>query len=77
MSYEDFMTQKETKIVTKRYKVTEAQDAKLLEIENELGIPPSSIVRLVLNCFLPKVRDENFRYGGIKDLWDRTHIFLS
>lgn len=72
MSYEDFMTQKETKIVTKRYKVTEAQDAKLLEIENELGIPPSSIVRLALNCFLPKVRDENFRYGGIKDLWDRN-----
>lgn len=72
MSYEDFMTQKETKTVTKRYKVTEAQDAKLLEIENELGIPPSSIVRLALNCFLPKVRDENFRYGGIKDLWDRN-----
>lgn len=41
MTYNDFMTQTETKIVTKRYKVTEMQD-------------------------------ENFRYGGIKELWDRN-----
>ena len=70
MSWDLMMTQNETKIVTKRYKVTEAQDEKLLEIERELNIPPSAIVRLALNCFLPKLRDENFRYGGIKELWD-------
>lgn len=72
MSYENFMTQKETVHVTKRYKVTEAQDEKLLEIERDLNIPPSAIVRLALNCFLPKLRDENFKYGGIKELWDRN-----
>lgn len=70
MSYEDFMTQKEIIHATKRYKVTEQQDQKLLEIERELGISPSAIVRLALNCFLPKVKDENFKYEGIKRLWD-------
>ncbi len=71
MNWKETVAQKEIKIVTKRYKITEAQDKKLLEIEQELNIPPSSIVRLALNCFLPKVRDENFKYGGIKDLWDK------
>ena len=72
MSYEDFMTQKEIIHVTKRYKVTEAQDNKLMEIERELGISPSAMVRLALNIILPKLRDENFKYGGIKELWDRN-----
>lgn len=70
MNWEEIVTQKETKIVTKRYKITEQQDLKLIEIDRELGIPPSAIVRLALNCFLPKVRNENFKYSGIKDLWD-------
>lgn len=70
MSYPDFLAQSETKTVTKRYKITEGQDQKLLEIERELNIPPSAIVRLALNCFFPKIRDENFKYAGIKDLWD-------
>lgn len=70
MNWEEIVAQKETKIVTKRYKITEQQDLKLIEIDRELGIPPSAIVRLALNCFLPKVRDENFKYSGIKDLWD-------
>lgn len=47
-------------------------DNKLLEIEKELNIPPSSIVRLALNCFLPKLRGEGFTYGGIRELWDRS-----
>ena len=57
--------------VNERFDITEAQSEKLKEIKAELNIPPSAIVRLALNCFLPKVRDENFKYGGIKDLWDR------
>lgn len=72
MSYEDFMTQKEIIHVTKRYKVTEEQDNKLLEIERELGISPSAIVRLALNTFLPKIKDEGFKYGGIKEFWDKN-----
>jgi phage terminase small subunit len=72
MSYENFMAQKEIIHVTKRYKITEQQDEKLIEIEKELGISPSAIVRLALNIFLPKLRDENFKYGGIKELWGRN-----
>jgi hypothetical protein len=70
MSYPEFLTQKETIHVTKRYKITEQQDNTLLEIERELNIPPSAIVRLALNCFLPKIKDDNFKYEGIKNLWD-------
>lgn len=72
MTYEEFVTQKDTIYITKRYKVTDKQDEKLLEIEKELGISPSAIVRLALNTFLPKLRDENLKYGGIKELWDRN-----
>jgi len=72
MSYQDFMTQKDTILVTKRYKITSTQNEKLLEIERELNIPPSAIVRLALNVFLPKIKDENFKYEGIKKLWNET-----
>jgi len=53
-------------------KVTQRQDSALLEIDKELFIPPSAMVRLALNVTLPKFRDENFKYGGIKELWDRN-----
>ncbi len=74
MSYKDnlpeFMAKIATKTVNKRFDITEAQYQKLIEIDEYLKIPPSAIIRIALNCFLPKVKDENFRYGGIKDLWD-------
>jgi hypothetical protein len=53
-----------------RFDITEKQYQKLLEIDDMLKIPPSAIVRLALDCFLPKTKNENFRYAGIKDLWD-------
>lgn len=75
MSYDnnlpDFMAKSAVNYVNERFDITEAQSEKLKEIKAELNIPPSAIVRLALNCFLPKVRDENFKYGGIKELWDR------
>ena len=70
MNWEEIVSQPMTEYVTNRYKVTKQQDEKLREIENELNIPPSAIVRLALNCFLPKIKDENFKYAGVKDLWD-------
>lgn len=70
MNWEEIVSQPMTEYVTNRYKVTKRQDEKLREIENELNIPPSAIVRLALNCFLPKNKDEGFKYSGIKDLWD-------
>jgi hypothetical protein len=72
MNWEEIIAQKDTIHVTKRYKITEAQNQKLLEIERELNIPPSAIVRLALNCFLPKIKDGNFKYSGIKNLWDTS-----
>ena len=67
----EFMSKNAVNYVNKRFDITETQYEKLREIEENLKIPPSAIVRLAINCFLPKVRDENFRYGGIRELWDR------
>ncbi len=72
MSFEEILAQDVPKYVTNRYKVTDKQDEKLREIERELNIPPSAIVRIALNCFLPKIKDEGFRYSGIKLLWDEN-----
>lgn len=74
MNLEEIMSQKETLIVTKRYKVTKAQDDTLLEIERELNIPPSSIVRMALNCFLPKTKNCGFKYEGIKQLYNERKV---
>lgn len=72
MTWEDITAQSETIIVTRRYKVTKQMDDALNEIERELNIPPSAIVRLALNTFLPKVKDSHFKYEGIKNLWNEN-----
>lgn len=72
MTWEDISAQSETVIVTRRYKVTKSMDDTLNEIERELNIPPSAIVRLALNTFLPKVKDSHYKYEGIKNLWDQN-----
>ena len=76
MSYKshlpEFMAKPPVNYVNERFDITKQQSEKLKEIKEELGIPASAIVRLALNIFLPKLRDENFKYGGIKELWDRN-----
>lgn len=72
MTWEEIVAQNKTELVTKRYKVTKQMDATLLEIQRELDIPPSAIVRLALNTLLPKIKDSGFRYEGIKRLWNEN-----
>jgi hypothetical protein len=76
MSYKDnlpdFLSKPAVNYVNKRFDITNQQYNKLKEIEEELKIPASAIIRLALNTFLPKLRDEGFKYGGIKQLWDRN-----
>lgn len=68
----EFMAKTAVNYVNKRIDITELQYQKLVEIDENLKIPPSAIIRLALNCFLPKLNNENFTYGGIKELWDRN-----
>jgi len=76
MSYSDnlpdFLSKPAVNYVNKRFDITDQQYNKLKEIEDELKIPPSAIIRLALNTFLPKLRDAGFKYAGIKDVWDRS-----
>lgn len=68
----EFMANPATTYVNERFDITTQQSAQLKLIKEELGIPPSAIIRLALNTFLPKLRDAGFKYAGIKDVWDRS-----
>jgi len=76
MSYKqnvpEFMAKPAVTYVNERFDITTKQSEKLREIKEELGIPPSAMVRLALNIILPKLRDEGFKYAGIKDVWNRS-----
>lgn len=68
----EFLSKDAVKIVNKRFDITEGQYLILQEIDEHLKIPPSAIVRLALNTFLPKVRDSHFKYEGIKNIWNQN-----
>lgn len=55
------MAQRDTTLVTNRYKVTEDQDRDLRNIEQRIGIAPSMIVRLALDILLPRMQNENIK----------------
>lgn len=61
MNYNKNMAQRETTLVTNRYKVTEDQDRELRNIEQRIGIAPSMIVRLALDILLPRIQNENIK----------------
>lgn len=68
----EFMANHAVNYVNERFDITMDQSHKLREIKEQLNIPPSAIIRLALNCFLPKLKDEGFKYSGISDLWNDT-----
>ena len=68
----DFLLPTAMKTVNKRFDITEDQYLMLQQIDEHLKIPPSAIVRLALNTFLPKIRDSHFKYEGIKNLWNEN-----
>ena len=70
MYYKREVPQKRISIVTKIYKITTAQDEQLLNLEKKLHIPASSLVRLALDCFLPKVSNMEVTEEGILNLWN-------
>lgn len=53
-------------LVEGRYKVTKQQKQKLKELEDRLHIPASALVRMALDCFLPKTNNQGFTENGIK-----------
>ena len=68
----EFLAKKDIKTVNKRFDITERQYQALSEIDEYLKIPPSAIVRIALNCFLPKIKNDNFTYEGINKLWNEN-----
>lgn len=68
----EFMAKNVTNLVNKRFDITESQYEKLMEIYEQLKIPPSAIVRIALDTFLPKTKNNYFRYAGIMDVWNNT-----
>ena len=66
----EFMAKPAVNYVNERFDITEDQSEKLRDFKERLKIPPSAIVRIALDCFFPKLTNNNFTEEGIKRLWD-------
>lgn len=53
-------------LVEGRYKITEIQKIKLKDLEERLNIPASTLVRMALDCFLPKITNAGYTEKGIR-----------
>lgn len=53
-------------LVEGRYKITKIQKDQIKDLEERLNIPASALVRMALDCFLPKVRNAGYNENGIK-----------
>lgn len=53
-------------LVEWRGRITEKQKEDLINIENEIGVPQSALVRMALDSFLPKIKNSGFTLKGIK-----------
>jgi len=50
----------------RRLKITDKQDKQLIDLEQRLNISASSLVRMALDSFLPKIQNSGFTEKGIK-----------
>lgn len=55
-----------------RGRIKQSQQKRLKELETKLNIPQAALVRLALDCFLPKIRNENYKEEGILNLWNSS-----
>lgn len=53
-------------LIEGRYKITAQQKERLKELEERLHIPASALMRMALDCFLPKTNNQGFTEKGIK-----------
>jgi len=72
MSYNNKVSNVSTTTVRNRYEVLESQHTRLQEISERLNIPQSALVRLAIDCFLPKIENMEVTDEGILTVWNRT-----
>ena len=68
----EFLKKDAVNYVNERFDITEDQSNRLRDYKERLKIPPSAIVRIALDCFLPRLSNMNFKEEGIKRLWNET-----
>lgn len=56
------------KLVRNRYEILESQHQRLEELSQKFSIPTSALVRLAINCFLPKLTNYGYTEEGIQRL---------
>ncbi len=54
----------------RRVRFNDDQLKRLDDIEHRLGIPFAALIRISVDCFLPKLTNMNFKEEGIKNLWN-------
>lgn len=57
-------------LVEWRGRIKKSQLLRLKDLENRLDIPASALVRIAIDCFLPKLTNCGFKEEGIKNLWN-------
>jgi len=74
MSYKTKNTRHAEKInlVEWRGRIEEKQKQALIDLEQRLHIPASALVRLAIDCFLPKIENMEVTEEGILTVWNRT-----
>jgi len=55
-----------TALVEWRGRITEDQKRQLTELETKLNIPQAALIRMALDCFLPKLNNYGYSEKGIK-----------
>lgn len=54
----------------RRIRLNDNHWQRLDELERKHGIPVAAMIRLAIDCFLPKLSNMNFKEEGIKKLWN-------
>lgn len=53
-------------LIEGRYKTTKEQKEQLIQLEKDLGIPQSALIRMALTVFLPAIKNNGYTEKGIK-----------
>lgn len=74
MSYKSKYTRRvqSEELVEWRGRINKSQKERLVELEYRLNIPVSALVRLAIDCLLPKIENMEITEEGILNVWNST-----
>ena len=73
MSYKRHYTRKVEKEILAEWRgrIKQSQKDQLKDLEDRLHIPQAAIIRIALDCFLPKLSNMEVTETGMLNVWNR------